>query len=222
MTKEPSRGRTSSRGGELPSREAGLDEHELDPDPYRQFEAWLTDARDAGILEPLAMTVATASRTGHPSARVLLLRGFDERGFAFYTNYESQKGRELAENPRAALVFHWDALGRQVRMEGRVEQVSAEESESYFASRPAGSRIAAWASDQSRVLPGGRAELEERFRDAAARFQGDERIPLPPFWGGYRLVPDWIEFWHSRENRLHDRLRYRRTTSGWTVERLAP
>jgi pyridoxamine 5'-phosphate oxidase len=151
-----------------------------------------------------------------------LLRGFDERGFVFYTNYESQKGAELAANPRAALVFHWDVLGRQVRLEGIVDRVSREESEAYFASRPSGSQIAAWASDQSRVVPGGREELEERFRGAEARFAGSHSIPLPPFWGGYRVVPDWIEFWHSRENRLHDRLRYRRTTGGWKVERLAP
>jgi pyridoxamine 5'-phosphate oxidase len=168
------------------------------------------------------MTVATASRDGHPSARVLLLRGLDERGFVFYTNYESQKGRELSENPRAALVFHWDALHRQVRAEGSVERVPRAESEAYFAGRPAGSRIAAWASDQSTVVPGGREELERRFRDTEQRFATSDAIPLPPHWGGYRLVPDWIEFWHSRENRLHDRLRYRRIAGGWTVERLAP
>lgn len=201
---------------------AGLDETDLDPDPIRQFQRWLEDAREAGVVEPLAMTVATATGDGRPSARILLLRGVDERGFAFYTNYESQKGVELAANPRAALVFHWDVLGRQVRLEGRVERLSREESESYFVSRPPGSQIAAWASDQSRVVAGGRRELEERFRAAEARFASAEQIPLPPFWGGYRLVPDWIEFWHSRENRLHDRLRYRRTTRGWTVERLAP
>jgi pyridoxamine 5'-phosphate oxidase len=200
----------------------GLDERDLDPDPFRQFERWLADAREAGIAEPLAMTLATASPDGHPSARILLLRGLDERGFVFYTNYESQKGAELAANPRAALVFHWDLLGRQVRIDGRVERVSRRESEAYFASRPPGSRIAAWASDQSRPVAGGRSELEARFRDEQSRFGDVEHIPLPPFWGGYRVIPEWIEFWHSRDNRLHDRLRYRRITSGWTVERLAP
>jgi pyridoxamine 5'-phosphate oxidase len=202
--------------------EAGLDEADLDPDPTRQFERWLEEAREAGVVEPLAMTVATATEDGRPSARVLLLRGVDDQGFVFYTNYESQKGVELAANPRAALVFHWDVLGRQVRLEGRVARLGREESEAYFLSRPSGSKVAAWASDQSRVVRGGRAELEERFRAAEARFASAEQVPLPPFWGGYRLVPDWIEFWHSRENRLHDRLRYRRTTRGWTVERLAP
>jgi pyridoxamine 5'-phosphate oxidase len=202
--------------------EPGLEESEVDPDPFTQFDAWLADARRTAILEPLAMTVATASRDGHPSARVLLLRGVDERGFVFYTNYESQKGRELAENPRAALVFNWDALRRQVRVEGRVERLPRAESEAYFASRPAGSRIAAWASDQSTVVPGGRPELERRFRMAEDRFDSTGEIPLPPNWGGYRLMPEWIEFWHSRENRLHDRLRYRRIAGGWTVERLAP
>jgi pyridoxamine 5'-phosphate oxidase len=210
-----------SRRRDLPEG-GGLGEADLDPDPIRQFERWLEDAREAGVVEPLAMTVATASEDGRPSARILLLRGVDKRGFAFYTNYESQKGVELAANPRAALVFHWDVLGRQVRLEGRVERLSREESESYFVSRPPGSQIAAWASDQSRVVAGGRPELEERFHAAEARFASAETIPLPPFWGGYRLVPDWIEFWHSRENRLHDRLRYRRATRGWTVERLAP
>jgi pyridoxamine 5'-phosphate oxidase len=200
----------------------GLDERDLDPNPIRQLERWLADARDARIAEPLAMTVATASAEGHPSARILLLRGLDERGFVFYTNYDSRKGLDLAANPRAALVFHWDVLGRQVRIDGRVERISRGESEEYFASRPAGSRIAAWASEQSRSVAGGRPELEARFRDETARFAGEEQIPLPPFWGGYRVIPDWIEFWHSRENRLHDRLRYRRTTSGWMVERLAP
>jgi pyridoxamine 5'-phosphate oxidase len=210
-----------SRRRDLPEG-GGLGEADLDPDPIRQFERWLEDAREAGVVEPLAMTVATATEDGRPSARILLLRGVDHRGFVFYTNYESQKGVELAANPRAALVFHWDVLGRQVRLEGRVERLSREESEAYFVSRPPGSQIAAWASDQSRVVSGGRRELEERFRAAEARFASAHTIPLPPFWGGYRLVPDWIEFWHSRENRLHDRLRYRRTPGGWTVERLAP
>ena len=207
--------------GNEPREPGGLDEADLAVDPLEQFDAWLADAKAAGILEPYAMTLATATPGGEPSARMVLLRGFDDRGFVFYTNHESVKGRALAENPTAALVFYWDVLGRQVRIEGSVERLPTDESEAYFTSRPRGSRIAAWASDQSRVVPGGRAELEKRFRDAEARF-GPHDIPLPPFWGGYRVVPDSIEFWHSRENRLHDRLRYRRTTDEWVVERLAP
>ena len=168
------------------------------------------------------MTVATTTRGGRPSARMVLLRGFDERGFVFYTSYESEKGSDLAENPYAALVFYWDVLGRQVRISGPVEQVTREESEAYFRSRPAGSRLAAWASDQSRILHGGREELEARYREMAERYPGEE-IPLPPFWGGYRVVPELIEFWQSRPNRLHDRLRYRRgPDSSWSLERLAP
>ena len=199
-----------------------LDERDLDPDPFGQFTAWYAEAVAAGQIEPAAMTVATATPEGRPSARVVLLRGFDERGFVFHTNYESAKGRELAVNPWAALVVHWDLLGRQVRISGRVERLSREGSEAYFASRPAGSRRAAWASAQSDVVFGGRAELEQAFAKAEARFP-DDLVPLPPFWGGYRVVPDEIEFWQSQPNRLHDRLRYRRIDEvSWVVERLAP
>ena len=207
--------------GNAPREPGGLDEADLAAEPLDQFDAWLSEAKAAGILEPFAMALATSTRQGQPSARMVLLRGHDERGFVFYTNHESVKGHALGENPAAALVFYWDVLGRQVRIEGTVERLGRGESKAYFASRPRGSRIAAWASDQSTVVVGGRAELERRFRDADGRFATDD-IPLPPFWGGYRVVPVAIEFWHSRENRLHDRLRYRRTTEGWVVERLAP
>jgi pyridoxamine 5'-phosphate oxidase len=211
-----------SAGSGADDRLATLDEEDVDRDPIRQFARWLNEAIDGGILEPYAMAVATATREGRPSARMVLLRGFDERGFVFYTNYESEKGRDLAENPHASLVFYWDILGRQVRISGRVEKVTRQESEAYFRTRPAGSRLAAWASDQSRVLPGGRDELEARYRQVASRYPG-EQIPLPPFWGGYRVVPDLFEFWQSRPNRLHDRLRYRRRPdASWSLERLAP
>jgi pyridoxamine 5'-phosphate oxidase len=197
-----------------------LDESSLDPDPIRQFELWLADAQAAGIVEPLAMTLGTADRGGRPSARMVLLRGVDERGFVFYTNRESEKGREMEANPGAALVFNWDRLGRQVRVSGRVEQVDRAESERYWAGRPRGHRLAAWASEQSAVVAS-RADLENAFAEVEGRFPGDD-VPLPPFWGGYRVVPDWIEFWLSRADRLHDRIRYRRDGGRWVVERLAP
>lgn len=166
------------------------------------------------------MALATATPDGRPSARMVLLKQADERGFAFHTNYESRKGDELAANPRAALLFHWRPPGRQVRVEGRVERVSAEESEVYFHTRPLGSRIAAWASPQSRPLPG-RAELERLYEEASSRFPGED-VPLPSHWGGFRLVPDAYEFWEHAENRLHDRVRYERGGAAWTRERLAP
>ncbi|CAN5537391.1 pyridoxamine 5'-phosphate oxidase [soil metagenome] len=200
----------------------GLREQEVDPDPFRQFAVWLSEAiRDAAAREPVAMTLATADARGRPSARMVLLRGVNERGFTFYTNYESQKGRELAENPYAALCFYWDALGRQVRAVGRVERLQLEESQAYFASRPPGSRVAAWASPQSRVIAD-RGELEARFA-AMGRRHAEAAPPLPPFWGGYRLIPAEMEFWVGRPDRLHDRLRYRRggPGEGWRIERLA-
>jgi pyridoxamine 5'-phosphate oxidase len=197
-----------------------MDERDLDPDPLRQFEAWFEEAREAGVEVPEAMALATATPEGRPSARMVLLKQADERGFAFHTNYESRKGDELAANPQAALLFHWRPPGRQVRVEGRVERVSAEESEAYFRTRPLGSRIAAWASPQSRLLPG-RDELERLYEEASARFPGED-VPLPPHWGGFRLVPDSYEFWEHAENRLHDRVSYERESAAWRRERLAP
>jgi pyridoxamine 5'-phosphate oxidase len=198
-----------------------LREENVDPDPIRQFTRWFDEATTSAVPEPDAMTLATCTSDGRPSARIVLLRGVDERGFAFFTNYESRKARELDNNPRAALVFFWHDLERQVRVEGRVERVSADESDLYFHGRPASSRIGAWASPQSEVIPS-RESLEERFGDLENRFS-DGSIARPPNWGGYRLVPDTVEFWQGRPSRLHDRLRYsRHEQGGWLIERLAP
>ena len=200
-----------------------LDLSDLDPDPVRQFALWFEVARAAGVLEPEAMTLATATPDGRPSARMVLLRGFDERGFVFFTNYESRKGIELNLNPYAALVFYWHALERQVRIEGSVTRTSDEESNAYFHSRPPSSRLGAWASDQSRVLPD-RAILEEKMRRLEAAYPGGN-IPRPPRWGGYRVHPAVVEFWQGRPSRLHDRFRYRRDPTDlgrWIIERLSP
>ena len=199
---------------------AGLREADADPDPIEQFRGWFGEALAADLHEPNAMTLATATPDGRPSARVVLLKGFDERGCVFYTNYEGRKGRELEANPRAALVFYWGELERQVRVEGRVSRVSDGESDAYFSGRPRGSQLGALASEQSRPVRD-RGALERRLRELEGEYEGRE-VPRPAFWGGYRIEPETIEFWQGRENRLHDRLRYSRSEGGWKIERLQP
>jgi len=201
-------------------RQGALDETHVEADPLKQFHHWLRQALTAEITEPYAMTLATVDANGQPSARIVLLRHADERGFSFFTNYQSRKGRELAHQPRAALVFYWPELERQVRIEGVVEPVTAAESDAYFAARPRGSQLSAVASAQSEVIPN-RAVLEERVAELDRRY-ANQPVPRPAHWGGYRLVPQMMEFWQGRENRLHDRLRFRRTEQGWIRERLAP
>ena len=198
---------------------AELNEDASNADPMKQFEQWLNEAIAAEVPEPNAMTLATVGHDLRPSTRIVLIKGYDARGIVWYTNYDSRKGRELAGNPYAALQFHWVELERQVRLEGRVEKISAEESDAYFHSRPLGSRIGAWASPQSEVIAS-RAELEESSARYEAQFANNP--PRPPHWGGYRLVPSEWQFWQGRRSRLHDRLRYRLEAGEWIRERLAP
>jgi pyridoxamine 5'-phosphate oxidase len=199
----------------------GLARSDLDPNPIKQFANWFTAAIEAGIRDVNAMSLATASNDARPSTRIVLLKSFDQDGFVFFTNYESVKGKQIEENPYAALGFYWIELDRQIRVNGEVEKTSREESQLYFYSRPAGSQLSAWASRQSsvvdarRVLDARMAEMTERFRN--------KRIPLPPHWGGYRLKPNMMEFWQGRPNRLHDRFRYSLQTNGsWQIDRLSP
>ena len=199
-----------------------LGEKDLDRDPFRQFEKWYEEAAaGSGLRYPDAFALATVSPDLKPSLRMLLLKGLDERGFVFYTNSESRKGDELSGNPNASMCFWWERVERQVRIEGAVEMLPASDADAYFASRPRGSQLGAWASEQSRVIPD-REYLEERYRRLEAEYEGSD-IPRPPYWNGYRLIPSSIEFWQGRPDRLHDRIRYTKLPSGeWLIERLAP
>jgi len=199
----------------------GLRRSDLNPDPIKQFANWFTIAIETGIGDVNAMSLATAGQDAKPSVRIVLLKSFDEDGFVFFTNYESEKGKQLEANPYAALGFYWIELDRQIRISGKVDKTSRKESQTYFRSRPVGSQLSAWASRQSAVLDGRRV-LDARMEEMNERF-ADKRVPLPPHWGGYRLKPDNMEFWQGRSNRLHDRFRYTRQSDGsWLIERLAP
>ena len=199
----------------------GLRRSDLNPNPIKQFANWFTTAIETGIGDVNAMSLATAGQDAKPSVRIVLLKSFDEDGFVFFTNYESEKGKQLEANPYAALGFYWIELDRQIRISGKVDKTSRKESQTYFHSRPVGSQLSAWASRQSAVLDGRRV-LDARMEEMNERF-ADKRVPLPPHWGGYRLKPDNMEFWQGRSNRLHDRFRYTRQSDGsWLIERLAP
>ena len=199
---------------------SGLAEKDLARDPFRQFQKWFQEAEAAKVIEPNAMVVSTVSKAGQPSSRVILLKGVDGRGFVFYTNYESRKGREIDANPKVSLLFPWLALERQVVIEGTITKISREESEAYFHSRPHASQIGAWASQQSAIVSS-RSVIEDAAKALEKKYAG-QQVPLPPHWGGYRVSPESVEFWQGRRSRLHDRLRYRREKDAWVVERLSP
>ncbi|MFE0462087.1 pyridoxamine 5'-phosphate oxidase [Kitasatospora sp. NPDC058965] len=201
--------------------EEGLSEADLAPDPVTQFTRWFGQAERAGFLEPNAMVLSTADAQGRPSSRTVLLKGFDRRGFVFFTNYGSRKGAELGANPFASLLFPWHPIDRQVIVSGAVEKTGRDETAAYFRIRPHGSQLGAWASEQSSPVAS-REVLEQRFAELESRYPEGEGVPVPPFWGGFRVVPQAVEFWQGRPNRLHDRLRYTAAGDGWTVERLCP
>lgn len=198
-----------------------LRKKDLNADPIRQFETWFDEVLKLKLADPNAMTLATADKQGRPSARTVLLKGVDQNGFSFFTNYESRKGRELGENPNAALVFFWQPLARQVCVNGSIEKLSREESESYFQSRPRGSQLAAWVSRQTSIIEG-REVLDKGLEEVTKKYEKVDKIPLPPYWGGFVLKPEWIEFWQGRPNRLHDRFRYRKDGKSWKIDRLSP
>jgi pyridoxamine 5'-phosphate oxidase len=198
----------------------GLLESDVDKDPFRQFSTWFDQATKSGILEPNAMSHASVSPDGQPSIRIVLLKGVDEKGFIFFTNYESRKGKDMVSNPKSSLLFFWGELERQIRIEGVIEKIDKLQSKAYFDSRPEGSRIGAWSSNQSEVVIS-RDFLEKRYEENMAAFAGKE-IPMPDYWGGYRLVPNMIEFWQGRGSRMHDRIRYRLLDGSWVVDRLSP
>jgi len=211
---------TYANNGKESNRSNELNEGSINKNPFIQFTKWYESILSSNLNDPTAMMLSTADVNGNPSARIVLLKEIDDRGFVFYTNYESRKGKDLKENPKAALTFFWDELRRQIRIEGRIEKISKEISKKYFSSRPRESQIGAWISEQSSVIPN-RKFLENKFDELEEKFSNEE-IPLPDFWGGYRVIPNYFEFWQGRENRLHDRICYKKENDEWKLFRLAP